>query len=268
MTSVPGWPLVIGLVLLALAPTLLLLPSYLRRKAERRQRNILSRWPIATVDLSAIDPVFASGPFGPAIETEVRFLGGADLVEIVGATSDAEAWILAVLSKRARLMFEFGTATGRTAYLWAVNSPEDATVVTLTLGPEDVAAYQNAPADAEKDRRFAFSESRFTRFYYSGTPVEGKVRQYFGDSKTFDEAEWTGRCDLVFVDGSHARSYVESDSRKALRLVRPGGLVLWHDYRGPRSVPGVYQALNELARSVPLRHIAGTSLVAYRKPIA
>ncbi len=76
-----------------------------------------------------------------------------------------------------------------------------------------------------------------------------------------------GACDLVFVDGSHALSYVLSDSRKALRLVRPGGLVLWHDYRGPM-LPGVYEGLNQLARELLLVHIAGTSLVAYRRPVA
>lgn len=266
MTSGPRWPLAIGLVLLALTPTLALLPSYLRRKAERKQRNVFSRWPIESVDIAAIDDAFAPGPFGPDVSTEVRYLGGADLVTIVGATSDVEAWILAVLAKRARLMFEFGTATGRTAYLWALNSPDDATIVTLTLGPDDVASYQDSSTDAERDRRFALQESQFTSFYYTNTPVAAKVRQYFGDSKAFDEGEWAGKCDLVFVDGSHARSYVESDTQKALRLVRPGGLVLWHDYRGPRAVPGVYEALNALAKSLPLRHVRGTSFVAYRKP--
>lgn len=266
MTTSPGWPLTVALVLIALIPTVALLPSYLRRKAERQQRNIFARWPIRSIEISEIDPAFAPGPFGPDVSTEVRYLGGADLVEIVGATSDVEAWILAVLAKRSRLMFEFGTATGRTAYLWALNSPSDATVVTLTLGPDDVAKYQNASTDSERDRRFALQESQFTRFYYTDTPVAPKVRQYFGDSKTFDVSEWAAKCDLVFVDGSHARSYVESDSAKALGLVRAGGLVLWHDYRGPRAVPGVYEALNELARTVPLRHVRGTSFVAYRKP--
>jgi hypothetical protein len=94
------------------------------------------------------------------------------------------------------------------------------------------------------------------------------IQQFYGDSKQFDESPWAGACDLVFVDGSHARSYVESDSRKALRLVRPGGLVLWHDYRGARAVPGVYEALNGLAREVQLVHIAKTSLVVHRKPVA
>jgi hypothetical protein len=61
---------------------------------------------------------------------------------------------------------------------------------------------------------------------------------------------------------------VASDSRKALRMVRPGGFVFWHDYRGPDRAPGVYRTLNELAKSLPLRHVAGTSLVFYRAPEA
>jgi predicted O-methyltransferase YrrM len=264
----PGWPLTLLFMALALAPTLLILPSYLRRRAQRRQRNVFSRWPIRSVPLAEVDVVFTAGDLGPTLDTEVRFVGGADLMNILGATSDVEAWILAVLSTRARAMFEFGTATGRTTYLWAVNSPPDATIVTLTLAPAELTRYQEAPGDADSDRRAALEESRFTRFYYTDTAVAHKVRQYFGDSKAFDETPWAGMIDLVFVDGSHARSYVESDSRKALRLVRPGGLVLWHDYRGARAVPGVYQALNRLARELPLMHVRGTSLVAYRKPVA
>jgi hypothetical protein len=67
------------------------------------------------------------------------------------------------------------------------------------------------------------------------------------------------------VDGSHAYSYVRSDSRKALEMVAPGGLILWHDYRGMFKPRGVYRALNELAKEVPLVHIKGTSLIAHRR---
>ena len=46
--------------------------------------------------------------------------------------------------------------------------------------------------------------------------VAGKVEQLFADSKTLDVSPWAGQCDLVFVDGSHAYSYVVSDSEKVL----------------------------------------------------
>ena len=68
------------------------------------------------------------------------------------------------------------------------------------------------------------------------------------------------------MDGSHAHSYVVADSAKALELVRPGGVVLWHDYAGPKPSPGVYRALNELARQLPLVRIEHTTLVGYRRP--
>lgn len=239
--------------------------AFVRDRARRKNRGVLTRWPIPQVPVQEIDPVFAPGPLGPSIETEALLIAGVDLIRVVGSTSDTEAWILAVLSKRARLMFEFGTASGRTAYLWARNSPADARVVTLTLKPEHVREYQRQSGDADFDVRNALQESAFTTFYYTGTPVESKVIQLYGDSKTLDETPWAGQCDLVFIDGSHARSYVESDSRKALRLVRSGGLVLWHDYRGPR-LPGVFAALNMLAKELPLKLIAGTSLVVYRAP--
>ena len=59
-------------------------------------------------------------------------------------------------------------------------------------------------------------------------------------------------------------SYVVSDSRKALQMVKPGGVVLWHDYNS--ATTGVFRALNELAKALPLVHLEGTDLVAYHVP--
>lgn len=256
------WPLV-SLVLLVLGaiPTFV----YLRDRARRKERNIFSEWPIRRIHLKDLDPIFDASALGPTVDSEAQLIAGVDLYRIVGGTTDVEAWILAALSKRATLMFEFGTATGRTTYLWARNSPPDARVITITLRAGETSEYRHEAGDAESDARNALRESQFTSLYYSGTSVEPKVTQLYGDSKRLDESPWVGQCDLVFVDGSHAHSYVESDSRKALRLVRRGGLVLWHDYRGPK-VPGVYGVLNTLARELPLVHVGGTSLVAYRAP--
>jgi len=241
--------------------------ALLRQRSTRKQRNLLGEWPIARVKPEVVDPVFTPGPFGPTLATEVSFVGRGPYV-VDGGTSDAEAWIIAVLARRARVMFEFGTCTGKTAYLMARNAAPDAEVVTLTLAPENVESYRREATDDETDVAFALKESTHTDFLYSGTAVAGRVRQLFGDSKTFDISSWAGRCDLVFVDGSHAYSYVVSDTQKALDLVAPDGLVLWHDYAGPRHAPGVYRALNELAHRLPLVRIEGTTLVAYRRPAA
>ena len=257
--------LALALILLLLAATIVLGVQQLRLRAVRKQRGIFGEWPIRRVPPEAVDPVLKPGPLGPTVETEVAFIGRGPYV-VDGGTSDAEAWILAVLARRAKRMFEVGTCTGKTAYLWARNSPADAKVTTVTLAPDHLSDYRTEASDDPTDVQFALRESSHTEFLYSGTPVASKVEQLFADSKTLDVSPWAGQCDLVFVDGSHAYSYVVSDSAKALELVAPGGLVLWHDYAGPRHASGVFRALNELAQKIPLVRIEGTTLVAYRKP--
>ena len=253
------------LALISLVAALVLGLGQLRHRAVRKQRNLFGEWPIRRVPPETIDPVLRPGQFGPTRDTEVAFIGRGPYV-VDGGTSDAEAWILAVLAKRASAMFEFGTCTGKTAYLWARNSPADARVVTVTLAPDHLSDYKQEATDDPEDVQFALKESSHTEFLYSGSAVAPKVEQLFADSKALDVSPWAGRCDLVFVDGSHAYSYVVSDSAKALELVAPGGLVLWHDYAGPRHASGVYRALNELAQRLPLVRLEGTTLVAYRRP--
>ncbi len=192
-------------------------------------------------------------------------LGGGGIL-VPGGTTDYEAWILAVLAKNARRMFEFGTCTGRTAYLWARNSASDAKVTTLTLGPEQRVLYEASERDRALDTEIALEESDLESFLYSGSDVAHKIEQLFGDSKALDETPYVGKMDLVFIDGSHAYSYVISDTRKALRMIRSGGLVLWHDYDGPLEGRGTDEALVELARELPLFHIEHTRIVVYRAP--
>lgn len=237
-----------------------------RARLRLRQSGPSARWPIPSISLDALDPLFAPGPFGPTLNTEVHFVGRGAL-NVPGGTSDSEAWILSVLAKHATHLFEFGTCTGKTAYLWSRNAPADAEVVTLTLAPEQCAEYRGAPGDETRDEQFARDESAFSEFLYTNTPAAASITQLYGDSKQFDETPWLGWADLVFVDGSHARSYVENDTAKALRVCKPGGLILWHDYAGPRHACGVYDTLNARAAELPLRHVRGTTFVALRRPL-
>lgn len=250
--------------LLALAVVTVLFLAYRRRLHLLLGRDVGD--PIPTVRLEELDPAFVPDDLGPTLAAEVRFIGGGGMVP--GGTSDLEAWVLATLAKGARTMFEFGTATGKTAYLLAVNSPDHARVHTLTLAPEARSDYSARRGDSRRAASRALNESAFTRFRYTGTPAEAKIEQLFGDSKQLDHRPFAGRCDLVFVDGSHAYSYVESDSARALEMLAPGGIFLWHDYRGRRGATrDVYRYLNRLARELPLVKLRRTNMVAYRKPL-
>lgn len=233
----------------------------------RRLHVVLCRdlgFPITTVELHEFDRRFQPGPFGVSTDVEVSLL--PDLGKVIGGVNPRELWVLAGFALGARRLFEFGTATGRTTYVWARNAAEDALVGTLTLPPDGIAGYRADAADSDEATAIAVAETRFRTFVFDGTDVEPKIRLYLCDSKEFDESEWVGACDCVFVDGSHAYSYVRSDSAKAMRMVRPGGAVLWHDYRGPAVCGDVYRYLNELAGTLPLVRLAGTRLVAWRRP--
>jgi predicted O-methyltransferase YrrM len=236
----------------------------------RRLHDLLGRGgraPIPTVTLEEFDDVFRQGPLGPTLDAEVIFVGRGQ--HVPGGTSDREAWILACLARRRRNFFEFGTATGKTSYLWARNAPADAHVVTITLSPADHAAYLRDSGDSAKATRMALAESAFTEFLYSGTEVERRIEQLYGDSKQLETAPYRGRFDLIFVDGSHAYSYVESDTAKALEMLAPGGIIIWHDYSPFRAGSrDVFRFLNELHRTLPLVRLLETTMVAYRAPAA
>jgi predicted O-methyltransferase YrrM len=70
-------------------------------------------------------------------------------------------------------------------------------------------------------------------------------------------------CDAVFIDGDHSENAVARDSVLARSLVRPGGIIIAHDY-GNDAVE-VSQALDRLDdQGWPWRHIEGTWLAYCR----
>jgi predicted O-methyltransferase YrrM len=217
---------------------------------------------IPTVPIWELDPLFAVTAAGPSRETEVAHIAA---VRVVGGVSDLESWILCVLAKQSRNVFEFGTATGKTTYLMARSSPQ-ARIVTLTLAPDQTSQASHDNKDDAASIEAARSESSFDTFVYSGTDVEPRIEQLFGDSKVFDTAPYAESIDLIFVDGDHTESYVRSDTEKAMQMLAPGGWLLWHDFRSSREAPGVWRFLHALHRTQPLVHIQDTALVAYRKP--
>jgi hypothetical protein len=217
---------------------------------------------IRSIPIWELDEHFAVTPTGPKRDTEIPHIAG---VRVEGGVSDLESWILCNLAKPAKLIFEFGTATGKTTYLMARSAPQ-AKIVTLTLAPDQVDLGQHGKGDDAASIRAAKRESAFQTFVYSGSDVEPRIDQRFGDSKVFDESPYAGAVDLIFLDGDHTESYVRTDTHKALNMLRPGGWLLWHDYRGRHTAPGVWRYLNQLAGTLDLVHIQGTAIVAYRKP--
>ena len=67
--------------------------------------------------------------------------------------------------------------------------------------------------------------------YYLDAGWGNRVCQIYADSREWDTRAYPdGFFDTAFIDGSHIADVVENDTRKAVRLVRSGGLVVWHDF--------------------------------------
>jgi phosphoribulokinase len=67
------------------------------------------------------------------------------------------------------------------------------------------------------------------------------------------------KIDLFFIDGAHSYPCVKSDTENALKCMKRGGLLIWHDY-GRVGVNGVSKYLHELAEEMPIFSVPGSSL--------
>lgn len=189
-----------------------------------------------------------------------------DLKKNNGNVRISELGILSLLAKQCvnnTTIFEIGTFDGRTTLNLAINSPNHCHIVTLDL-PRNTETKYNVN---DGEVHFIDKPESGTRYKQTLSHAAAckKITQQYGDSATFDFSSYQRQCSLVFVDGSHAYDYAMSDSRHAQNMVRPGGIVIWHDYG---IWQGVTKALEEIeaAEKLGLKHIDGTSLVYWRNP--
>lgn len=166
---------------------------------------------------------------------------------------DEEIYIgLVIKAINARRIFEIGTFNGATTRYMAEVARPDAHIFTLDL-PEAEFDKTQSPEEfhgAEVGKKFR------------GSPVEQRITQLVGDSTQFDFSPYEKNMDMVFVDAAHDYVHGVVDSRNALRLLRPGGVALWHDYSS--GWPGLVHAVREATAGRPLTRLAGTTLAVVR----
>ncbi len=157
-------------------------------------------------------------------------------------------------------VFEIGTFVGYTALHMALNTPPDARIHTLDLPREDRGTTLRTTATDHKliDRDVGPA-------LFEGSDVAHKVERHYGDSAAFDFSPWHGQVDLFFVDGAHSYDYVRSDTLNAMRCVRPGGVVVWHDY-GRLEQSGVTRWLHEFARDHDVYAVPNGSVAYHQVP--
>ncbi|HVS85134.1 MAG TPA: CmcI family methyltransferase [Gaiellaceae bacterium] len=144
-------------------------------------------------------------------------------------------WALA-REEGVRSVLEVGTAAGGTLFLLAAAAADGATLVTLDLPHPRGYRRHRGPIY----RSFARRGQRIVT-----------IRASSHDPATVERvrAELRGQpLDLLFIDGDHSRASVTRDYELYRPLVRPGGLVAFHDIvpgppDGPGDVPAFWQEL-------------------------
>jgi predicted O-methyltransferase YrrM len=161
-------------------------------------------------------------------------------------SGELDVLIELVRSVDARCVAEFGCNNGRTALAVLRNVPS----VERYIGVDVPAGYSFACKVQAKEvptipGELALDDPQF----------ELKLRP----RGTFDlTAGDLPSCDLVFVDGDHSEAAVRHDRDLALRVVRSGGLIVYHDDNGLRTVD-VSRVLDDLADGgADIQHVAGT----------
>ncbi|MBI3935240.1 MAG: class I SAM-dependent methyltransferase [Acidobacteria bacterium] len=159
-------------------------------------------------------------------------------------------------------VLEIGTYNGLTTLQMALNAPRDCPLYTLDLPEDAQASVQLSGIDRYLATRFRGRFDARVGSYFAGRP-DLNVVQLWGDSAVFDYARAIdGRVDLVFIDAAHDYVNKSIDTKNALNLLSPKGVVLWHNYADPCN-PDVTRYLLDLSKDYPIFHLKNSLLAAY-----
>jgi predicted O-methyltransferase YrrM len=170
------------------------------------------------------------------------------------AISPLEALALASLirSHGYKRIFEFGTYKGVSTTQFALSVGPDGTVYTLDLPEND--PRHGLAITCRREEELTVDKGKGALIPADLLPQVKFLRE---DSARFDPAPFENQIDFVFVDGAHSAAYVENDTKKGWRMLRPGGSIAWHDCNSRHL--DVVRFVKQFGHSVT--RIADTSLV-------
>ena len=237
---------------------------------KKKIKNYLYKSKIKKIDITDIHEIFnlkeiSKNLKGPKKDVIIKSFSISQSNNIVGMTSDQEAWIIASLSKISKNIFEFGTCSGKTTYLMGLNSDKDTKIISITLSKNEISEVLKKKEDNEVSFRNIVNESIYSKFLFSGEDVEKKIKVIFQNSLEFNHQEYIGKMDLIFIDGGHTYSVVKNDSEKSFEMLYENGIILWHDYvPGKQSAKDVVKYIHEISKNKEILNIKGTTLAYFK----
>ena len=144
---------------------------------------------------------------------------------------------------RPRRHLEFGTWQGKgtvfcleecDATVWTINRPFGEHEGAYGFGPEELAdahLWAMKVGMQVSERGYASDSIGFIGKDYLERNLGNRVCQVYCDSREWDTSNIPeGFFETILVDGGHIADVVASDTRKALPLLRSGGIIMWHDF--------------------------------------
>jgi predicted O-methyltransferase YrrM len=237
---------------------------------KKKIKNFFNKTIIQEIDIIDVHKIFhlkeiSKNLKGPKEDVIIQSFSITPSNNIVGMTSDYEAWIISSLSKISKKIFEFGTCSGKTTYLMGLNSSDDTRIVSITLNPDDLNDIKKKNTDNKVSFRNIIQESIYEKFLFSEKEVEKKIEIIFQNSLDLEHNKYKNKIDLIFIDGGHTYSVVKSDSEKSFDMLNSSGIILWHDYvPGKRSSKDVVKYINEISKHRKIYKIKNTSLCIFK----
>jgi len=209
---------------------------------------------IETVNQSQIRSLQLNQIF-PGIEKQSLEIGAID-PDTAHANHVDMLYVCAVARHiRAREIFEFGTYLGRTTYHLAL-SQDAKNVYTLDLNPLENHSDKKLGRAVKSVHQLGLQGCFFRN--HSGECV---VHQLHGDSRTFDYTPYLNLMDFIFIDGGHSYELIQNDTLQAFKMLKPGGVIIWHDFAAKSR--DVVTFAKEFTSSRPLFWVRQTSLLIY-----
>src|ERR1035441_2889937 len=174
----------------------------------------------------------------------------------VGLSIDAaELMVLCAIERfiGATNVLEVGTYDGNTALNLAANLCGEGRVTTMDLPPDWGGRFVHEVPDSH----WNVTDRQKVGAQYRNTSYERRIKQILGDSASVDWQDLNPPFDLIFIDGCHYSEYVRADTKNALTNLRPGGIVVWHDYG---DIKDVSRVVDEAAQRMTAYVIRGTRL--------
>ncbi len=197
---------------------------------------------VRAVGIDALDRALGYAEPSRAIPTDRRRSYRAWTME----ADDAPILAYLYRNHRPRRHLEFGTwegfgatlcATQCDAEIWTLNLPDgernaDGTPAYASVRGDDSRPQDAAPIATDQGAPcFQTDAGPFIGWRYRQAGLAHRVHQILADSRQWDPRDFPpGFFDSVLIDGGHDAAVVVNDTDKALALLRPGGLMLWHDF--------------------------------------